>query len=254
VAFATQIIGTRVTITPTAPLPLGARLFATVQTPLHSTAGAALAEPFTLAFRTATSSNTAPQLYALTPGQGPVEGGTAVSVSGSGFVPGARLFFGTQEAAALRVVSPTLIEATTPPNLEGPSFVTLLNPDGLEDSVVGGFVYVPILDVGFVRPATGRLAGGTAVIVGGSGFQRGAVVRFDGVEATEVLVTATGTLRAMTPPSVRLTSRSRTPTAGSAGSKVATSIRTCRSPAPSRSTRPRWTAPSARSGSWPAPR
>ena len=78
--------------------------------------------------------------------------------------------------------------------------VTVVNPNGLEGSLLGGFLYLQILDVSMVVPATGSLAGGNLVELSGSGFQRGATVRFDGVLATDVRVLSPGRISLRTPP------------------------------------------------------
>ncbi|GEL71664.1 hypothetical protein MVI01_34480 [Myxococcus virescens] len=87
----------------------------------------------------------------------------------------------------------------TPPGVEGHAVVTALNPDGGEASLVGGFVYLPMLQVSLVAPASGPVTGGTQVEVSGAGFHRGATVTFNGTEATEVRVVAPGRLVAVTP-------------------------------------------------------
>jgi photosystem II stability/assembly factor-like uncharacterized protein len=51
-----------------------------------------------------------------------------------------------------------------------------------------------------VVPATGALAGGTKVVLTGSGFAEGATVTFDGVEATAVTVLSPGVISAVAPP------------------------------------------------------
>lgn len=54
------------------------------------------------------------QVSAVQPPDGPVDGGTSVAVSGTGFESGATVYFGDREAADISVVSDFQIEATTP--------------------------------------------------------------------------------------------------------------------------------------------
>jgi IPT/TIG domain/S-layer homology domain len=61
----------------------------------------------------------APQVSAIDPNSGPASGGTAVVVTGSGFVGGDTLLIGNSTAIGTVVVGPTEIDATVPPLTPG---------------------------------------------------------------------------------------------------------------------------------------
>ena len=63
---------------------------------------------------TCTSTSPAPTVTSVVPNTGPARGGTAVTISGQGFLVGATLSFGGTAATAVTVVSSTSITAITP--------------------------------------------------------------------------------------------------------------------------------------------
>jgi hypothetical protein len=62
---------------------------------------------------------TATAVTGVSPGQGPSAGGTAVTITGHGFVAGARVRFGSAAATHVVVHSPTSITATSPAGSPG---------------------------------------------------------------------------------------------------------------------------------------
>ena len=60
----------------------------------------------------------APTITSVTPGSGPIAGGTPVTIEGSGFLAGAAVRIGT-EASAVKVLSETKITAVTPAHAAG---------------------------------------------------------------------------------------------------------------------------------------
>jgi hypothetical protein len=70
-----------------------------------------------------------PIITNVSPSSGPVAGGTTVTINGSGFLPGARAFFGGIEVPA-QVINSTTIEAVTPEHLPGLNNVGIVQSDG----------------------------------------------------------------------------------------------------------------------------
>ena len=85
----------------------------------------------------------APTLAYVEPNAGPVEGGTAVTIQGTGFQTGAIVTFDSTEATGVVVVNPTTIAAVTPASTEGKVDVAVFNPDGQSatSGFYGGFTY-----------------------------------------------------------------------------------------------------------------
>jgi hypothetical protein len=137
---------------------------------------------------------------AIRPGQGPVAGGTKVTITGSGFVPGATVSIGGRPARQVDVVSSTRITAVSPRGGIGPADVAVRNPGIPAAILADGFRYVEAPVIDRVQPRRGPLAGGTEVTITGSGFADDAVVTFGNVILEDVVVVDDGTIRFTTPP------------------------------------------------------
>ncbi|MBI5066834.1 MAG: IPT/TIG domain-containing protein [Deltaproteobacteria bacterium] len=134
-----------------------------------------------------------PSLASVTPSSGTTAGGTAVTLAGSGFQAGAAVTVGGA-AAAVTGLSASAIAITTPAGAAGPADVRVQNPDGQAALLTGGFTFVappPPPSLASVAPSSGTTAGGTEVILGGTGFATGAAVTFGGTLATVTAATAT---------------------------------------------------------------
>jgi len=141
--------------------------------------------------------NTAPKVQSVTPSSGPVVGGTAVTISGTGFANGATVSFGGTAASAT-VVGSTTINAVAPAHASGAVNVVVTNPDGQSSTLTSGFAYAsaPPPSVGSITPNSGSTAGGTSVTISGSAFVSGATVSIGGAAATGVSVTGGNTITA----------------------------------------------------------
>lgn len=81
-------------------------------------------------------------VYSLDPVQGPLSGGTVVTVLGRGFVDGVSVTFGTAAAVDVTMVDGGELTLTTPPATEsGVVDVTVQNPGGETSTLVGGYTY-----------------------------------------------------------------------------------------------------------------
>jgi hypothetical protein len=85
--------------------------------------------------------NGAPIVSGVSPNSGPTSGGTAVTITGSGFAPGATVRFGSAAATQVTVASSTKITATSPAGTAGPVPVTVTNANGQTGSLAGCFNY-----------------------------------------------------------------------------------------------------------------
>lgn len=161
--------------------------------------GAAATAPNMSEFFT-TTPNTAPDPDVVAPSSGPVAGGTAVTITGTGFATGATVTFGGTSAAAT-VVGSTTINAVTPAHTGGPANVVVTNPGGQSGTLNGGFVYAsaPAPSVSNITPNSGETAGGTGVTINGNNFVSGATVTIGTTAATNVSFVNSTQLTATTP-------------------------------------------------------
>jgi hypothetical protein len=116
----------------------------------------------------------APTITSIDPDDGPISGGTRVTITGTGFGAASAVRFGGSAGSDL-VASPdgTSVTVTTPPGAAGAVdvVVVLPGPDAQEED---GFTYLlaaPVIDA--IDPDEGPTSGGTTVTVTGSGFVPG---------------------------------------------------------------------------------
>jgi len=120
--------------------------------------------------------NPPPTILSVKPNMGPLEGGTEITIIGTGFLSGVDVIIGGAEALWDMVQSPTKIRAETPPSTSGVKDVVVINRDGQEARLENAFTYNLAPVITKVIPDNGRLAGGTKITIQGSGFLPGAKV------------------------------------------------------------------------------
>ena len=80
-------------------------------------------------------------MSAISPNTGTANGGTAVTVTGTGFQSGAVVTIGGTAATSVTVVSSTSITAKTPAHAAGAADVVVKNTDNQAGSLSGGYTY-----------------------------------------------------------------------------------------------------------------
>ncbi|WP_229866621.1 IPT/TIG domain-containing protein [Streptomyces gelaticus] len=132
-----------------------------------------------------------PAISSIAPNQGSVDGGTMVTLTGTGFTGATSVRFGAV-AAAFTAVSATQITAFAPAAPAGTVNVTITTPGGTSAGIPYTYLAVPVL--GSVTPAQGPLSGGNSITLSGTGltgttsvhFGVGAASSFTVVSATQV--------------------------------------------------------------------
>src|SRR5690606_13171099 len=128
----------------------------------------------------------APAITAITPDEGPEDGGTPVTITGTGFTGATGVTFGGVPATDVVVVDDSTVTATTPPHAPGLVGVVVVMPGA--DSGPVDFTYTPLISIGDVEPGFGPEAGGTVVEITGTCFTGATGVLFDGVPAAAFTV------------------------------------------------------------------
>ncbi len=142
----------------------------------------------------------APTISSVAPATGPTSGGTLLTISGANFTAGATVTVAGTAASGVTVVNSTTITATTPAHAAGAATVVVTNPDAQSGNLPNAFTYVaPAPTVTSVAPASGPIAGGTAITITGTNFAAGAAVTLGGAAATGVTVVTSTTITATTP-------------------------------------------------------
>lgn len=120
------------------------------------------------------------------PRRGPVTGGTRITITADGLVPGAQVFVGSQGATGVTQVASNQLQATTPAGTAGAVEVAVTLPDGQSDRIDPGFEYVPGPRIIDAQPRSGPASGGTQVTITGDNFDPAMQVFFAGQPALAV--------------------------------------------------------------------
>jgi hypothetical protein len=116
-----------------------------------------------------------PTVTVISPSAGPIGGGAAVTVSGTGFATGLILKLGGTQASYGSFTS-TSISATTPAHAVGIVDVTVTDSYGQTGTLAGGFTYLNAPGVTSVSPGAGPSAGGGTYTVYGTNFSTPTVI------------------------------------------------------------------------------
>jgi len=96
----------------------------------------------------------APTVTSITPNTGTANGGTAVTLTGTGFLAGATVSLGGTAATGVTVVNSTTITATTPAHAAGAVNVVVTNSDTQSGTLSNGYSYTTSTGggtIGFVQ-------------------------------------------------------------------------------------------------------
>ena len=125
--------------------------------------------------------NPAPIITSINPERGLTTGGEEVTITGQKFLPGAKVYFGKNQATVLSESSNEIV-VKTPLGVQGTTVeVKVVNTDN--QFAIGSFMYYADPTISSVSPAEGEMEGGNQVSVFGSNFLNGAKVYINGVEA-----------------------------------------------------------------------
>lgn len=144
----------------------------------------------------------APDGLSLDVTTGPITGGTAVTITGTNFVSGATVLFGTNPCASVTFNSETSLTCNATP--AGASAATvdvvITNPDTQSDTMNGAFTYfAPAPDLTSLTVNNGSTLGGTLLGLVGTNFVSGATVTVDGAACTNVTFVDATELTCLTP-------------------------------------------------------
>jgi hypothetical protein len=132
-----------------------------------------------------------PTVLTISPSSGALGGGTTLSITGTGFFPGATVDVGGAACSSVSVVSPTSITCLTPSRPAGTYDIMVSNSDLQSATSVAAYTYQPAPTVTSVTPGNGRSSGSDSVVVNGANFLMGAAVNFGGSTCNVVSITPT---------------------------------------------------------------
>lgn len=138
------------------------------------------------------------QVTEVSPPSGPSEGGTPVTIWGTGFEAGATVRIGGLPATQVKLLSGSAISAVTPPGSPGSATVRVLQ-DTAEAVLENGFTYEAQTQLFAIDPDQGSIAGGTLVHLFGSNLPGDSRVFFGDGEASHVVAESSNELSCRTP-------------------------------------------------------
>ncbi|GAA2274437.1 MULTISPECIES: IPT/TIG domain-containing protein [Kitasatospora] len=158
----------------------------------------------------------APIIISISPNQGPAAGGTACTLTGSGFTGTTSVKFGTAPAQ-FTPVSDTKISCTAPAG-SGSVGVTATTPGGTSNSVT--YTYLPAPAISSITPSQGPTAGGNTVTIAGTNLSGATAAMFGSRSATitgntGTQITVTAPAGAAAPVTVSVTTSGGTATGSS---------------------------------------
>jgi streptogramin lyase len=141
-----------------------------------------------------------PAVSAVHPDGGSTAGGGTVRITGTGFVPGATVMFGSTAASTVTFVNKSTLTAAAPPESSGVVDVTVTTGGGTSTTGNADLYAYGVPTVSNVSPSTGPDAGGDTVTITGTGFVPGATVTFGTTQASTVSFVSPTELQAVAPP------------------------------------------------------
>jgi alpha-tubulin suppressor-like RCC1 family protein len=150
-----------------------------------------------------------PLVSGVSPKEGPLTGGSVVTITGANFIEVSAVKFGSGNAVAFKVESESSITAVSPPASGIPPAsgtvdvtVTTLggtSPTSAADKFTYGFPgTAPV--VAMISPKEGPPEGGTTVTITGVGFNSATAVKFGSVNASSYKVESESSITAVSPP------------------------------------------------------
>jgi hypothetical protein len=138
-----------------------------------------------------------PSIASVSPSNGPIAGGSNVTITGTGFTGATAVNFGSVPAASVNVVSDSQIAAVSPPQALGPTDVRVTTANGISAKVGGDlFTYAPT--VANIDPAAGSI--GSNVTITGTTFTGATGVNFGSVAATSFTAVSDTQIVTTSPP------------------------------------------------------
>lgn len=145
-----------------------------------------------------------PSIVSLTPNASSIKGGTAVTITGTNFIPGAEgntsaiVAFGGSLATNIVIVDRQTITCVAPAYITSGAVDVTVTIRSKTATVYGAFFYYETV-ITAVSPSHGPLAGGTTVLITGYNFLLGSTITFGGVAATNIIWLDAEHIRCTTP-------------------------------------------------------
>ncbi len=135
-----------------------------------------------------------PTASAVSPTSGPTTGGTAVTITGSGFINGASVKIGGVAATSVAFVNATTLTAVSPAGTAGAKDVVVTNPDSQSATLSNGFTYLTGQAIAGFSPASPVVLGAAPVTLSATGGASGNPIVFASTSASTICTVSGSTL------------------------------------------------------------
>lgn len=151
------------------------------------------------ALASAYSYQAAPTILSISPTAGPLAGGNTLTVTGSGFLPGAVVRIQGVDCPNSMRISSTQMSCVLSAKTAGTYNVAVVNTDLQRSVLTGAYNYQAVPSVSSITPTVGRTAGGELITINGTGFLPGAVVKVGAQLCTSVTVVSSNQIQCRAP-------------------------------------------------------
>ncbi|WP_051318194.1 IPT/TIG domain-containing protein [Cohnella thermotolerans] len=144
-------------------------------------------------------------ITSVSPAEGPMQGGTAVYISGDKIDSNVQVTFGNTSVPVTTYYNETRILVMSPPSSQsGPVSLRLTNPDGETVTKQDAFIYsappvLPDPTITKLSLTSGLIAGGDQIYIDGTGFQAGLKLYFGTAEAQVLKVYSASRMLVVSP-------------------------------------------------------
>ncbi len=153
----------------------------------HASAGIPWSDTAVIGTPGPPASAPAPTVTSITPVQGPITGGTIVTIRGTGFIwPTVTIGGVAATSVAWPLADSTTLTATVPAHVAGVVDVVVKNKDNQTGTLSGGYTYGTPPTIASVNPASGPMTGETPVTITGTHLSPQTTVQIGGSLATTV--------------------------------------------------------------------
>lgn len=178
------------------------------------------------------AATTLPAVASISPAAGPVHGGTAVTIQGTGFSGVTSVLIGGAAARDVHVTSPQVLTAVVPAHAVGSVSVAVRTAAGTSAPSAARYHYVGLPSISAMSARSGPVTGAQDVTITGRGLSWTRAVYFGSVPGTVVAQVSDTTLRVRTPARWAGAVRVKVVTAGGTTDASPAGVFVFRNPAP----------------------
>ena len=134
----------------------------------------------------------APTITSLSSNSGTIVGNDSITITGTGFKVGAKVFLGNISASIVSITDTEIKIKTPPSSIVGLVSVKVVNPDQQEFILNDGFTYKPLpITITSLSITSGPVKGGNIVTILGTNFNNAMTVTVDGQQVNYTFLSAT---------------------------------------------------------------